>query len=149
MSKLAILALALFALIALDQASAFRTAITTTVDKETAAANPRGESQQQSCREQFQQQQQLRDCQRYMAQQAQRFANPKRREQGLDECCDQLEKMDQDCQCENLREAIRQKQQQEGEMREEEKRKMEQAAEDLPRRCGFSSQRCQIEANWF
>ena len=149
MAKLAILALALFALIALDQASAFRTTITTTVDEETAAANPQGESQQQSCREQFQQQQQLRDCQRYMAQQAQRFANPKRREQGLDECCDQLEKMDQDCQCENLREAIRQRQQQEGEKRGEERRQMEQAAEDLPQRCGLSSERCQIEAKLF
>ncbi|KAL7218065.1 hypothetical protein ACSBR2_011353 [Camellia fascicularis] len=141
MAKLAILALALLALVAFSQTSAFRTTITTTVDEER---EPRGESQQQRCREQFQKQQQLRDCQRYLAQQVQRFANPKRREQGLDECCDQLEKMDQDCQCENLREAIRQRQQQEGEKR----RHMEQAAEDLPQRCGLSSERCQIEAKY-
>ncbi|CAL5390530.1 unnamed protein product [Camellia sinensis] len=145
MAKLAILALALLALVALSQTSAFRTTITTTVDEER---EPRGESQQQRCREQFQKQQQLRDCQRYLAQQARRFANPKRREQGLDECCDQLEKMDQDCQCENLREAIRQRQQQEGEKKGEERRQMEQAAEDLPQRCGLSSERCQIEAKY-
>lgn len=145
MAKLTILAAALVALLALAQAT--RTTITTTVVEEE---NP---GQQQRCRQQIQREDNLRDCQRYLQQQARRYdvamiTNPnpqQQQQQQLQQCCQQLENLDDQCRCEGVREAVRQQ----GRMQREEMGEMMQEAENLPSRCNLSPHRCQIRASLF
>ncbi|KAG5546394.1 hypothetical protein RHGRI_018545 [Rhododendron griersonianum] len=151
MAKLAILAAALVAFLAIAEAT--RTTITTTVVEE---GNP---GQQQRCREQIQRQQNLRDCQRFMMQQARGgggydvamitadVPNP-RQQQQLRQCCQQLENLNEQCRCEGVREAVRHQREQ-GEMQGEEMREMMQEAENLPSRCNLSPRRCQIRASLY
>ncbi|KAK3024300.1 hypothetical protein RJ639_043162 [Escallonia herrerae] len=153
MAKLTILAAALLALLALAEASTYRTTITTTTIEEE---NPRGGGSQR-CREQFHQQQQLRHCQMYMRQGSQYDAelalamvdgvNPQR-QQHLTECCRQLRNIDEQCRCQAIREMVRQ-QQMGGGSQQEEMQEMAQKAQYLPRRCNMEPQQCQIRAVWF
>ncbi|KAE9458194.1 hypothetical protein C3L33_09907, partial [Rhododendron williamsianum] len=112
--------------------------------------------QQQRCREQIQRQQNLRNCQRYLQQQARGGGsdvpmitdpNPHQQQQ-LRQCCEQLENLNEQCRCEGVREAVRQQREQ-GEMQGEEMREMMQQAENLPSRCNLSPRRCQIQASVF
>ncbi|CAK9147173.1 unnamed protein product [Ilex paraguariensis] len=147
MAKLAFLGAFLLALLFLATAS--RTTITTTVVEE---GNPR---ESQECREQIQREQQLPHCQRYLSQRSpyELVLNPREQEeqeQHLRQCCQQLQNIDEECRCEAVNEAVRQRQrQQEGGRQAEERRQVEQRAQDLPRRCNLEPQQCQIRAIWF
>ncbi|XP_057461315.1 2S sulfur-rich seed storage protein 2-like [Actinidia eriantha] len=145
MVKLTFLATALVALLAIGSVSAHRTTITTTVVEEE---NPG----QQQCREQIQRQQNLRHCQMYLAQGREYYEaamvtdpNPQQ-QQHLRECCQQLQKIDEECRCEGVRTAVRQQQ---GQREREEMGQVMQKAEDLPSKCNLSPRRCQIQAGWF
>ncbi|KAI8552753.1 hypothetical protein RHMOL_Rhmol06G0291700 [Rhododendron molle] len=150
MAKLTILAAALVAFLAIAEAT--RTTITTTVVEED---NP---GQQQRCREQIQRQQNLRDCQRFLQQQARGGGGddiamitadvPNPRQQQLRQCCQQMENLNEQCRCEGVREAVRQQREQ-GEMQGEGMRQMMQEAENLPSRCNLSPRRCQIQASLY
>ncbi|KAK2984810.1 hypothetical protein RJ640_004635 [Escallonia rubra] len=154
MAKLTILAAALLALLALAEASTYRTTITTTTIEEE---NPRGSGSQERCRRQFQQQQQLRHCQMYTRQGRQYDAelalamvdgvNPQQ-QQHLRECCQQLRNVDEQCRCQAIREMVRQ-QQMGGGSQQEEMKEMAQKAQYLPRKCNMEPQQCQIRAVWF
>ncbi|PSS16260.1 2S sulfur-rich seed storage protein large chain 2 like [Actinidia chinensis var. chinensis] len=145
MAKLTILAVSLVAFLALASVSAHRTTITTTVVEEE---NPG----QQQCREQIQRQQNLRHCQMYLARGRDQYEvamvtdrNP-RQQQHLRECCQQLQKIDEECRCEGVRTAVRQQQ---GQREQEEMRQVMQEAQDLPSKCNLSPRRCHIQASWF
>ncbi|PSS06160.1 2S sulfur-rich seed storage protein large chain 1B like [Actinidia chinensis var. chinensis] len=148
MVKLTILAAAFVALLALASVSSHRTTITTTVVEEEE--NP---GQQQQCREQIQSQQNLRHCQMYLAQVGRDYydvamvtdRNPQQ-QQHLRECCQQLQKIDEECRCEGVRMAVRQQQ---GQREREEMGQIMQMAQDLPSKCNLSPRRCQIQASWF
>ncbi|KAK3024301.1 hypothetical protein RJ639_043163 [Escallonia herrerae] len=152
MAKLTILAAALLALLALAEASTYRTTITTTTIEEE---NPRGGGSRQRCQEQFQQQ--LRHCQMYMRQGSPYDAglalamvvgvNPQQ-QQHLRECCQQLRNIDEECRCEAIRQMVRQ-QQMGGGSQQEQMQGMAQKAQYLPRRCNMEPQQCQIRAVWF
>ncbi|KAK3021277.1 hypothetical protein RJ639_047268 [Escallonia herrerae] len=154
MAKLTILAAALLALLALAEASTYRTTITTTTIEEE---NPHHGGSRQRCREQFQQQQQLRHCQMYMRQGSPYDAglalamvtgvNPQQ-QQHLRECCQQLRNIDEQCRCEAIRQMVRQ-QQMGGGSQQEQIQEMAQKAQYLPRRCNMEPQQCQIRAVWF
>ncbi|GFY91513.1 hypothetical protein Acr_07g0017090 [Actinidia rufa] len=149
MAKLTILAASLVALLAIASVSAHRTTITTTVVEEEEEENPG----QQQCREQIQRQQNLRHCQMYLAQAGREYydvsmvtdRNPQQ-QQHLRECCQQLQKIDEECRCEGVRTAVRQQQ---GQREQEEMRQVMQQAQDLPSKCNLSPRRCQIQASWF
>ena len=144
MAKLTFLATALVALLAIGSVSAHRTTITTTVMEEE---NPG----QQQCREQIQRQQNLRHCQMYLAQAGSEYydvsmVTDRNPQQHLRECCQQLQKIDEECRCEGVRTAVRQQQ---GQREQEEMRQVMQQAQDLPSKCNLSPRRCQIQASWF
>ncbi|KAL6976272.1 hypothetical protein U1Q18_025059 [Sarracenia purpurea var. burkii] len=163
MARFTILAAALVViLLALTEAAAasLRTTITTTVVEED---NPRGS--QDRCRQQMQRQQELRHCQgrtegcgggpppeMYLSEGRRSEIvmttgqNPQRQEH-LQQCCQQLENMDEQCRCEAIKMMVRRQQQEEGER--EEMREMMQEAEKLPSMCNLSPRRCQIRAVWF
>ncbi|XAR56650.1 hypothetical protein NMG60_11037212 [Bertholletia excelsa] len=145
MAKMSVVAAALLALLVLGQATAFRTTVTTTLEEEQEE-NPRGRSEQQ-CREQMERQQQLNHCRMYLRQQMEEspYQNPRPLRRGeephLDECCEQLERMDEMCRCEGLRMMMR-RQREEMELQGEQMQRIMRKAENLLSRCNLSPQRC-------
>ncbi|KAK2984804.1 hypothetical protein RJ640_004629 [Escallonia rubra] len=130
MAKLAILAAALVALLALAEASTITTTMTTTTIEEE---NPSGSRQR--CQEQIQRQQ-LRSCQRYLTQGRpydelgmRMVVNPQ--QQSLRQCCQQLENVDEQCRCEAIRQVVRQQQQQGTEMQGERMQEMGRPYDEL------------------
>ncbi|XP_062170565.1 2S seed storage albumin protein-like [Alnus glutinosa] len=145
MARLATLA-TLFAalLLVAHAAAAFHTTVTTVdVDDNIENQQRRGES----CREQVQRQQNLNHCQRYMRQQCESGSfEDGNQQQHLQQCCQQLRRMDEQCRCEGLRQVVRQQQ---GELRGEEMREMMECARHMPNQCHLSPQRCEIRSAWF
>lgn len=151
MAKLTIVAALLVSLLAIGEASTYRTTITTTTIEED---NPSGR-QTERCRQEVQTQQ-LTHCQMYLRS-SQRSSyndmtlrmvvNPQQM-QHLQECCEQLEKVDQQCRCEAIKEIVR-KQQQQGQVQGERMEQMVQKARELPRMCHMEPQECQIQAVYF
>ncbi|XP_047335981.1 2S seed storage albumin protein-like [Impatiens glandulifera] len=160
MAKLTILALlALFALA--HVATAFRT--TVTVIEEEEDFNPA--RPQQRCQEQIQRQQQLRHCQMHLKEKSRRQSsvltmstddNNEDEEQYLDQCCQQLRNLDEQCRCKGLQEAVRQQQKQtrggeRGQTEQRQKQRIIEEAERLPSRCDVSPRSCTFERSprWF
>ncbi|KAG6634556.1 hypothetical protein I3843_12G125700 [Carya illinoinensis] len=146
MARLATLAALLVALLFVANAAAFRTTITTMeIDEDIDNPRRRGES----CREQIQRQQYLNRCQDYLRQQCRSGGyDEDNQRQHFRQCCQQLSQMEEQCQCEGLRQAVRQQQQEEG-IRGEEMEEMVQCASDLPKECGISSRSCEIRRGRF
>ncbi|XP_047320784.1 2S seed storage albumin protein-like [Impatiens glandulifera] len=160
MAKLTIFALlALFALA--HVATAFRT--TVTVVEEEEDFNPA--RPQQRCQEQIQRQQQLRHCQMHLKEKFRRQSsvlamstddNNEDEDQYLDQCCQQLRNLNEQCRCKGLQEAVRQQQQQtrgeeRGQTEQRQKKKIVEEAERLPSRCDVSPRSCTFERSprWF
>ncbi|XP_047335979.1 2S seed storage albumin protein-like [Impatiens glandulifera] len=161
MAKLTIFALlALFALA--HVATAFRTIVT--VIEEEEDFNPA--RPQQRCQEQIQRQQQLRHCQMHLKEKSRRQSsvlemstdnNDDDQEQYLDQCCQQLRNIDEQCRCKGLQEAVRQQQQQQtrggerGQTEQRQKQRIIEEAERLPSRCDVSPRSCTFERSprWF
>ncbi|XP_047331371.1 2S seed storage albumin protein-like [Impatiens glandulifera] len=158
MAKLTILALlALFAIAHL--ATAFRTTVTVVEEEDFNPARP-----QQRCQEQIQRQQQLRHCQMYLKEKSGRRSsvlemstdNNDDQDQYLDQCCQQLRNLNEQCRCKGLQEAVRQQQQQtrggeRGQTEQSQKQRIVDEAERLPSRCEVSPRSCTFERSprWF
>lgn len=148
-NKAALAAALLVALVALAGATTYTTTVTTTsLDDE---ANPR----YQQCSQQLQGRR-FRSCQSYLSQRSgpynggeeeeevleMRTGNPRQQEQYLQECCQQLKGVDEQCRCEAIKHAVRQLQQGGAETQTGEQ--VYQRARELPRRCNFRPQQCQF-----
>ncbi|POO00444.1 Napin/ Bra allergen [Trema orientale] len=65
--------------------------------------------------------------------------------QQLQQCCNQLRQMDQQCQCEAMSHIVRQQRQRQGQqIRGEQLRQMLQRAQNLPNECGTGPQHCDV-----
>uniref|UniRef100_A0A5B7BE13 Putative Protease inhibitor/seed storage/LTP family n=1 Tax=Davidia involucrata TaxID=16924 RepID=A0A5B7BE13_DAVIN len=141
--RLTLLAATFAVLLAFATASIYRTTITTVeIDEE----NP---SQAQRCRQQIQRQR-LNECQEYLSQSIRSIMLPtemgRSRGQQLQECCQQLEEVEEQCRCEAVRRAVQQQQQQE-ELQGQQRREMLQSAQHLTSSCRLQPQRCDIRAH--
>ncbi|KAL4554057.1 hypothetical protein LXL04_039831 [Taraxacum kok-saghyz] len=139
MAKLIALALAFSAFLALT--SAHTTIITTTIEEEKPVSR-------QQCSRQIQGQR-LNQCQRYL-QQGQSWYEEDNRSQmqggGLQSCCQELQNVEEQCQCEAVKEAFRQTQrmQQRGSFGAQQIRELKQKAQELPNQCKLQTRQCQV-----
>ncbi|KAI4388171.1 hypothetical protein MLD38_000526 [Melastoma candidum] len=70
---------------------------------------------------------------------------PERRQQQLQECCQQLRKMEEQCRCEGIRKVVREQSQRE-KLQGPELRELVQRAQDLPSMCRVPlQQRCEMD----
>ncbi|KZV41172.1 seed storage albumin 4 [Dorcoceras hygrometricum] len=149
MAKLVVFAALLAALLAAASATTYRTVVTTTmVDEE----NPRG--REESCMQEYQQQQKLNHCKSWMRSMRGRYfdasflrsavSNPMRGQgEHLQECCQQLEQISSPCMCEAMKMMWSE---QKGSMREE-MQEMREMVEKLPQMCGMETrERCRMNA---
>ncbi|KAF5781090.1 putative bifunctional inhibitor/plant lipid transfer protein/seed storage helical [Helianthus annuus] len=152
MAKLIVLALAFAALVAF--ATAHTTIITTTIEDENPISG------QRQCSQRIQGQR-LNQCRMFL-QQGQNipreFDNPQmgrqqQEQQLLQQCCQELQNIDQQCQCEAVkqvfREAQQQVQQQQGPqsvpfLHSQQAQRLKQKAQILPNVCNLQSRRCEI-----
>ncbi|CAI9295148.1 unnamed protein product [Lactuca saligna] len=143
MAKLIALALAFAAFVAF--ASAHSTIITTTIEEE----NP---SSRKQCSRQIQGER-FNECERYLQEDQSWYEKiiPGQMQSGLQSCCQELQYVDEQCQCEAVKEAFRQAQkmqQQQGQQREsfgsQQIREMKQKAENLPNQCKLQTRQCQV-----
>ncbi|KAL6574999.1 hypothetical protein OROMI_012284 [Orobanche minor] len=99
---------------------------------------------------------QFRSCQRYLMQRSGSYTeededvlemmsteNPGQKQQSLQECCQQLKNVDEQCRCEAIKRAVQQTQQKEGQPSAGQSQ-VYQKAMDLPRMCNMRPQQCQI-----
>ncbi|XP_044473104.1 2S albumin seed storage protein-like [Mangifera indica] len=138
MAKLSLLlaSFALFLLVA--NASIYRATIE--IDEENSSRH----HHHQSCQEQIQRQQQLRQCQQHLRQEVQGqqswdlrgIINPQQQQHHLRQCCQQLQELDNRCRCQGLEQVVRQQLQQ-GQLRGEEIREAMEIASEIPRRCNI------------
>lgn len=162
MAKLIVFVAILAGLLALAQASRFT--ITTTVDEEDFELdfdNPYG-GQSRRCQRQIQQQrQQIRRCQQYLSPRRgpsdEMDATIKQYGQGqqgqkqqqLQECCQGLRNLENRCQCQGVREAVRRAleqlgQGQQGPQGQKEVQQIKEAARYLPQQCRLEIQQCPV-----
>nr|NP_001391928.1 2S seed storage protein 4-like precursor [Camelina sativa]AFQ32285.1 2S seed storage protein [Camelina sativa] len=129
----------------LTNASIYRTVVE--FDEETT--NPMGPRQR--CQREFQQSQHLRACQELMRRQARQggrggdeydweedMENPQRRQQVLEQCCNELRQEDPACVCPTLQQAARSvsiQGQGQGQQRQSQARQIYQTAKHLPNVC--------------
>ncbi|CAI9294774.1 unnamed protein product [Lactuca saligna] len=140
MAKLIALALAFTALVAF--ASAHSTIITTSIEEESTFSK-------QQCSRQLQGQR-FNQCQRYLAQGQNLYKEDDRSQQQL--CCQELQYVDEQCQCEAVKEAFREAQkmqqqqqgQQGGSFGSKQIRQMMQKAQNLPNQCKLQTRQCQV-----
>ncbi|KAL3628286.1 hypothetical protein CASFOL_027332 [Castilleja foliolosa] len=143
--KITLAAALLVALVAVATATSYTTTVTTTTFEDEA--NP---GQQQQCQRQLQGRQ-FRSCQRYLSQRSSSpyteeevIENPGQQQQ-LQQCCDQLRNVNEQCRCEAIKHAVRQlQQQQEGQQQTGQSGQVYQRATELPRKCNMRPQQCQI-----
>ncbi|KAL5548261.1 hypothetical protein UlMin_003493 [Ulmus minor] len=128
MAKLATAAALLATLLFIAHASAFRTTITTVITD-----NDRHDRRESECREQIMRQD-LSPCMRYVKEQMNEH-----RSRNLEQCCEQMRDMEENCRCVGLqREMMQQSQQLSG----QEMRRMREKAERLPSKCNMGPQSC-------
>ncbi|KAI7755240.1 hypothetical protein M8C21_027015 [Ambrosia artemisiifolia] len=148
MAKLTYLLLALATLVAF--ATAHTTIITTTIDDE----NPI--SEQRQCRQRLQGQR-LNQCRMFLQQgsrtpfEAQNPQMGQQQEQEiLQQCCQQLQNVEEPCQCEAVKQVFREAQQQVQQQQHQHQQqgshtqRLRQKAQILPNVCNLQSRRCQI-----
>ncbi|KAL6521108.1 hypothetical protein OROGR_017677 [Orobanche gracilis] len=140
----------MMALVCLATATTYTTTVTTTTFKDEV--NP---GQQQQCQRQLQGRQ-FRSCQRYLMQRSASdveededalemmgTGNPDQKQQSLNECCQQLKNVNEQCRCEAIKRAVQQTQQKEGQPSTGQSQVYQKAME-LPRMCNMRPQQCQI-----
>ncbi|KAL3642685.1 hypothetical protein CASFOL_013500 [Castilleja foliolosa] len=142
--KLTLAAALLVALVAVATATA--TSYTTTVTPTTFEDEANPGQQQQQCQRQLQGRQ-FGSCQRYLSQR--RSAYPEEEEvierQQLQQCCDQLRNVNDQCRCEAIKRALRQLQQQEGQQQTgQQSQQIYSMATNLPNRCNMRPRQCRI-----
>ncbi|KAI4320779.1 hypothetical protein MLD38_034224 [Melastoma candidum] len=146
----AALAVSLVLFLAISHATNARrhTTITTVEFEEEATLG----GPEQGCREQIQRQD-LEHCEQYLASRRDRRAGSG---EGYDEgavarhemrsCCHQLKQVDQQCRCQEIRQIVREQQQ---EYAGHEMEEIVRAARELPSMCEMSPRRCEIRTVWF
>ncbi|XP_022735060.1 2S sulfur-rich seed storage protein 2-like [Durio zibethinus] len=139
MAKLVLL-LATFALVLfLSNASIYRTTIT--VDSEETRGR-----QERSCQQQIRKQNYLTHCREYMEEQCSSHSRPA---VSIEPCCEQLKKLDTQCQCTGLKQAV-ERLLEEGELGREEQQEMYEVAERVMRKCEMEPRMCDMQSrNWF
>ncbi|KAF5781088.1 putative bifunctional inhibitor/plant lipid transfer protein/seed storage helical [Helianthus annuus] len=148
MAKITLLLLALAALVAL--ATAHTTIITTTIDDE----NPI--SEQRQCRQQVQGQR-LNQCRMFLqqgqrGQQHQQQQHQQQEQQLLQQCCQELQNIEGQCQCEAVKQVVRDAQRQQQQrprmpfQGSQQSQQLKQRAQILPNVCNLQSRRCEIES---
>ncbi|EPS64074.1 hypothetical protein M569_10706 [Genlisea aurea] len=155
--KLALTALSLMALLAIAAANArTTTTITTTVDEEA------NQGRQERCRQEVQGRQ-FHNCARYLSRggrgggyfggrdEDDNQGGRMREGEHLQRCCEELNRVERECQCEAIRHAAQRAQQEQGsqgrEWREQGRGQSEsiyERAQDLPQRCGLSQEQCRF-----
>ncbi|KAK3199507.1 hypothetical protein Dsin_022922 [Dipteronia sinensis] len=102
---------------------------------------------QQRCQQQFQEQQQLRQCKSYLSQRVQEeqpYGSNRRQEQEIQQCCQQLEQLDRECRCPGLEQVTR-SQVSQGQLGDQQKRQIIQTAQRIPSMCGMRPTQCDFE----
>ncbi|KAI3524363.1 hypothetical protein L1887_03017 [Cichorium endivia] len=143
MAKITLLALAFTALVAFASA---HTIITTTIEEENPVSR-------QQCSRQIQGQR-FNQCQRYLQQGQSWYEDDNRSQQqgDLQSCCNELQNVDEQCQCEAVKEAFRQaqrmQQQQQGQQGRsygsQHVQQLKQKAQNLPNQCNLQTRQCQV-----
>ncbi|XP_024980428.1 2S seed storage protein-like [Cynara cardunculus var. scolymus] len=150
MAKLIVLAFTIATLLAF--ASAHRTIITTTIEDDTFDINT--SSRKDQCMQHLQSQQ-LQQCQRYLQQPNQSpfgLPNPQQ-QQALQQCCQELRNIDEQCACKAVKQAFgevqqqqQQQQQQAGPFGSQQTQQLKQKAENLPNVCNVQTrQQCNVK----
>ncbi|GAV75647.1 Tryp_alpha_amyl domain-containing protein [Cephalotus follicularis] len=104
--------------------------------------------QSRDCRRQMQGQR-LRECGQFLmecSQQREMGRAGMSCRQQLQQCCQELGRMDEECRCQAVRMTV---QRQQGEMQGEEMQEMVQTAMNLPNMCRMGPGRCEMRAVWF
>ncbi|GJT68959.1 2S seed storage protein-like protein [Tanacetum coccineum] len=140
MAKLIVVALAFAALVAF--ASAYTTIVTTTIDDQIPYTQ-----QSQQCQQQLQQKQ-FNQCHMYL-QQGQGFfednrSGQKQQSQILQQCCNELQNVHQQCQCEAVKQVFQDVQQIQGQVGAQQIRQLKQKAQKLPNKCNLQVQSCPL-----
>ncbi|XP_030522646.1 2S seed storage albumin protein-like isoform X2 [Rhodamnia argentea] len=145
MARVAVSA-AVLALLFVAASATYRTTITTVEFDDEANPGLRGGSGRgsQQCRQRVSTQQ-LHQCEQYITQGRGYIVLPRHEggQKSLDQCCQQLKKMDPQCRCEGLRQIVQERQQR-GQHQGQELREMVQRAQNLPNACGLGTQHCDI-----
>ncbi|PWA57507.1 seed storage albumin 6 precursor [Artemisia annua] len=140
MAKLIVLALAFAAIVAF--ASAYTTIVTTTIDDQIPYTQ-----QSQQCRQQLQQKQ-FNQCHMYLQQGQGMFednrSGQKQQSQILQQCCNELQNVRQQCQCEAVKQVFRDVQQIQGQVGAQQIRQLKQKAQNLPNQCDLQVQSCPL-----
>ncbi|KAK9056973.1 hypothetical protein SSX86_024338 [Deinandra increscens subsp. villosa] len=145
MAKLIALALAFTALVAF--ATAHTTIVTTTIEDENPV------SRQRQCSQRLQGQR-FNQCRMYLHQgqgQGPYDENRQIRGQEIEQCCEELQNVDEQCQCEAVKQVFREAQQQQqgrqqqtGPYGSQQTQRLRQRAEMLPNQCNLQSRQCRI-----
>ncbi|GKE18216.1 2S seed storage protein-like protein [Tanacetum coccineum] len=140
MAKLIVVALAFASLVAF--ASAYTTIVTTTIDDQIPYTQ-----QSQQCQQQLQQKQ-FNQCHMYL-QQGQGFfednrSGQKQQSQILQQCCNELQNVHQQCQCEAVKQVFQDVQQIQGQVGAQQIRQLKQKAQKLPNKCNLQVQSCPL-----
>ncbi|XVF77623.1 hypothetical protein PTKIN_Ptkin14bG0061000 [Pterospermum kingtungense] len=136
MAKLVLL-LATFAIVLfLANASIYRTTIT--VDNDTKGR------QESSCQKQIRKQNNLKYCRQYMEERS-----SKHNDVPFKRCCKQLQKLDRQCRCPGLKQAV-QMQMEKGAFGSEERQELFELVEEIMSECEVQPRRCEMQSrSWF
>ncbi|KAL5722891.1 hypothetical protein ACHQM5_006351 [Ranunculus cassubicifolius] len=134
MARLAIVGALLMVLLAIAQASTYRTIITTEIDE------PIQLTVSQRCRQQIQGMR-MNSCMRYLQPY---MLFPQMGEQ-VQQCCNELNNVSDECKCEAIEQTVEnvmsyQGQGQRGQQQQQQMREVMQKAQQLPQMCGFQQQ---------
>ncbi|KAK9057046.1 hypothetical protein SSX86_024412 [Deinandra increscens subsp. villosa] len=139
MAKLIALALAFAALVAF--ATAHTTIMTTTIEDENPV------SRQRQCSQRLQGQR-FNQCRMHLQQGQGPYEEENRqiRGQELEQCCEELQNVEEQCQCEAVKHVFREVQQQHqiGPFGSQQTQRLRQRAEMLPNQCNLQSRQCRI-----
>ncbi|KAK9057032.1 hypothetical protein SSX86_024398 [Deinandra increscens subsp. villosa] len=144
MAKLIALALAFAALVAF--ATAHTTIMTTTIEDENPV------SRQRQCSQRLQGQR-FNQCRMHLQQGQGPYEEENRqiRGQELEQCCEELQNVEEQCQCEAVKHVFREVQQQQqgrqhqtGPFGSQQTQRLRQRAEMLPNQCNLQSRQCRI-----
>ncbi|KAI3675548.1 hypothetical protein L1987_85170 [Smallanthus sonchifolius] len=138
MAKLVALALAFAALVVF--ATAHTTIVTTTIEDENPV------SRQRQCSQRLQGQR-FNQCRMYLQQGQSPFEDNRQwgqQQQGIQQCCQELRNVEDQCQCEAVKKVFRDVQQQQGHFGSQQTQQLKQRAQMLPNQCNLQSRQCQI-----
>nr|DAD23274.1 TPA_asm: hypothetical protein HUJ06_024737 [Nelumbo nucifera] len=143
MARLLVMAVFLVGLVAMAEATIYRTTITTVVqDDDKSQSQSQSQSQSGECRKEIQKHQ-LNECRQLMR--SWQTGNLIRGSQRDDTqgCCEELQNVRDECTCEAIQWTVQQQQQQQSRLQGEEMERLMKKAEKLPSICDLS-QTCQF-----